>query len=103
MIDTGLPQTTAKAATVKANKVVSLKFTVADPAPTCGQATVTIKIKKGAKTVKTLKVGLKATNTALTYKYKAKLKKGRYSYSVWATDVAGNKATSIGSATLKVK
>jgi photosystem II stability/assembly factor-like uncharacterized protein len=102
-IDTGLPTTTASAATVKANKVVSLKFEVMDPKPTCGQATVTIKIKKGTKTVKTLKVGVVVTNKALTYKYKAKLKKGSYTYSVLATDVAGNKATKIGSATLKVK
>ena len=55
------------------------------------------------KVVKTLKVGVVATNTSLTYKWKAALKKGSYTYSVLATDAAGNVATNIGSATLKVK
>ncbi len=88
---------------MKRNKKVTLKFAVTDPAPSCGSAKVTIKIMKGAKTVKTLKVGVKATNKSLGYKWKAALKKGSYTYRVLATDVAGNKATSIGSAKLKVK
>ena len=102
-IDTGIPSTTAKAATVKSNKKVSLKFSVADPAPSCGSATVTIQIKRGSKVVKTLVVGKKTTNTPLTYKWKAALKKGSYTYGVLATDAAGNKATSVGSAKLTIK
>jgi len=101
-IDTGVPATTAKAATVKRNKKVTFKFSVTDPAPSCGSAKVTIQIKKGTKVVKTLKVGVKGTNTPLSYKWKAALKKGSYTYRVLATDVAGNKATTIGSAKLTV-
>ena len=102
-IDTGIPSTSAKAATVKRNKKVTLKFAVTDPAPSCGKAKVTIKIMKGSKVLKTLAVGKQATNKSLTYKWKASLKKGSYTFQVLATDIAGNKATSVGSASLTVK
>ena len=102
-VDIGIPSTIANAATVKSKKKVALKFSVIDPTPSCGSATVTIQIKRGSKVVKNLAVGKKATNTALTYKWKAALKKGSYTYSVLATDAAGNQATSIGSAKLTVK
>ena len=52
--------------------------------------------------MKTLVVGKKATNRPLTYKWKAALKKGSYTYGVLATDAAGNKATRVGSAKLKI-
>ena len=102
-VDTGVPSTSATAATVKATKVVTLKFAVSDPLPSCGSAKVTIQIMKGSKVLKSLAVGKKATNKSLSYKWKAALKKGSYTYRVLATDVAGNKATTLGSATLKVK
>jgi hypothetical protein len=39
----------------------------------------------------------------LTYKWKATVRKGAYTYRVFATDAAGNVATSTGSAALRVK
>ena len=103
-IDTGLPSTTATKVTVKAKKTATLKFSVADPSPCAGSATATIEIvRAGGKLVKTLTVGTVTTNVPLTYKWKATVRKGAYTYRVLATDAAGNVATSIGSATLKVK
>ena len=79
-----------------------LAFTVSDPAPSCGSATVTIKIVSGKKVMATLPVGTVATNESLDYE-NTPAKKGTYSYRVFATDIAGNVATSIGSARLSVK
>ena len=90
--------------TVKAKKTATLKFSVADPSPGAGSATVTIQIRRpGGKLVRTLTARTVTTNVPLTYKWKATLRKGAYTYRVLATDAAGNVATSIGSAALKVK
>jgi len=102
-IDTGVPSTTAKKVTAKAQKTATLRFSVADPSPGAGSATVTIKITRpGGKLVRTLTVGKVTTNVPLTYKWKATVRKGAYTYRVLATDAAGNVARSIGSAALKV-
>ena len=103
-IDTGVPSTTAKRVTVKARKTATLVFSVADPSPGAGSATVKIEIAQaGGKLAKTLTVGTVSTNVLLTYKWKATLRKGAYTYRVLATDAAGNSATSIGSAALTIK
>jgi hypothetical protein len=103
-IDTGIPSTTAKKVIVKSRKTATFKFSVADPMPSCGSATVTIKIARvGGRPVKTLAVGTVTTNTRLVYRWKAALRKGKYVYRVPATDAAGNVATSIGSGVLIVK
>jgi beta propeller repeat protein len=103
-IDIGLPSTTAKPVTVKARKTATLKFSVADPSPGAGSATVTIEIvRAGGHRVKTLTVGTVTTNVPRTYKWKATVPKGAYRYRVLAIDAAGNVATSIGSAPLRVK
>ena len=44
-----------------------------------------------------------APPSAATAEWKAALKKGSYTFSVLATDIAGNKATTVGAASLKVK
>jgi len=97
------PSTTATAATVKAGKTVKLKYVVNDPLPSIGQATVTIQIGKGAKVVRSISVGVQPTNVPLAYSFKAKLKKGVYSWRVLATDLAGNPASAITPAKLTVK
>jgi FG-GAP-like repeat len=97
------PTTKASAASVKAGKKVTLKFTVTDPAPSCGKAKDTIQIKKGKRVIKTIKLGIRPVNVKLTYKYRAKLKKGAYSWQVLATDIAGNAAVKKIPAKLKVK
>jgi hypothetical protein len=82
---------------------VTLKFRVDDAAVSCGAAAVKIQIKKGGRVVKTIAVGTKATNAALTYRYKATLKKGTYSWRVQAIDAAGNAAVQVLAAKLTVK
>jgi hypothetical protein len=71
--------------------------------PSIGQATVTIQIGKGAKVVRSISVGVQPTNVPLAYSFKAKLKKGVYSWRVLATDLAGNPASAITPAKLTVK
>jgi len=102
-IDTTVPTTKAQPAGVRAGKTVTLKFRVADAAISCGKATVKIEIKKGSRVVKTVSVGTKATNVALTYGYKTALGKGTYTWRVLATDAAGNKAVDTLAAKLTVK
>ena len=68
------------------------------------QAKVTIKIYKGRALKKTLTAGAtKAANANLTWSYKCKLPKGKYSWKVYATDLAGNAQAKPGVRTLTVK
>jgi hypothetical protein len=90
-IDTGTPISTAtRNVTVTKGKKATLAFRIADPAPSCGTATVTITIKLKAKTVKTISVRNVTTNEARSYAFKVTLKKGSYTWTVKATDIAGN-------------
>jgi hypothetical protein len=90
-IDTGKPTSTAtRNVSVKKGKKARLSFRVSDPAPSCGAARVTITIKLKKKTVKTIKIANVATNKARSYAFKVTLKKGSYSWTVKATDIAGN-------------
>lgn len=90
-IDTGKPNSTAtRNVTVKKGKLAKFAFEIGDPTPSCGAATVTITIKRRAKAVKTIKILHAATNQAETCSFKATLKKGSYTWSVKATDIAGN-------------
>ena len=52
--------------------------------------------KTSGATVKTISLGTRATNQALSYKWKCSLKKGKYSFYVYATDLAGNQQSSPG-------
>jgi hypothetical protein len=101
LIDTHGPQTLALAkVTVKKSKSTTFRFRVNDLTPS---ASVRIKIYKGAKLKKTLNVGSRATGTALSFKWKATLAKGSYTWKVFATDLAGNAQSSIGSKKLTIK
>lgn len=101
--DAKAPTTTATAASVRAGRTVALRFRVNDAPPTCGKAVVKIQIKKRLKVVKTIRLGTKACNAALAYKYRAKLARGVYTWRVLATDVAGNRATTMTAARLTVR
>jgi hypothetical protein len=79
----------------------TIKFTVSDPRPTCGFANVVIKIKGPQKTTITLK--RRAVNKALTAKFTCKLARGTYRFTVYATDLAGNKQVRAGANRLTVK
>ncbi len=103
-VDTAKPTTSATSVSVRRGRTATLKYKVADAAPTQGTATVSIKIKNShGKVVKTIKVGSKSVNTALTAKFRCKLAKGAYKYYVYATDASGNAQAKVGSARLRVK
>jgi len=77
-IDSAKPTTRAFKASVKKGKKVKLAYRVSDPTPGCGQATVTLKIYKGKKLKKTIKVkGTCTCNVKKTQSWKCTLAKGR--------------------------
>jgi len=102
-VDSGKPSTTATKATVRKGRKVTLKFRVNDGLPGCGQAALGLQIRKRTRVVKTITLGTRPANAALTYKYVAKLKKGTYTYRILATDIAGNGAAKMVSARLRVR
>lgn len=55
------------------------------------------------KTVSTASIGEQETGKLLTYLWKCNLGKGKYEYSILATDLAGNKASKAGKNTLTVR
>jgi hypothetical protein len=102
-IDSQAPSTKAFAAKVKKGKTVKLGYQVNDSAPGCGSAKATIKIYKGKKLKRTLKAAACATNVKKTCSWKATLPKGTYTIKVFATDIAGNAQSKVGSAKLTIK
>ncbi len=104
-VDTSRPTTSApSAASVVRGRTATLKYRVRDAAPNGGKAAVVIKVKNRAgKVVKTLKTGKVAVNKTLSKKFTCKLAKGRYTFSVYATDLAGNTQAKVGSNRLVVK
>ena len=102
-IDSGQPTTRAYAATLKRGKTGKLAYKVSDAVPGCGQAAVTLKVFKGKKLKRTVKVkGTVACNVKKTCRWKCTLTKGRYTIKVYATDLAGNAQGRVGSARLTV-
>jgi photosystem II stability/assembly factor-like uncharacterized protein len=104
-IDTRRPQTAALArASVRRHRTALLKYIVNDRAPNGGNASVTIRIRtlKG-KLVRTLEQGARSVNLLLKAKFTCTLHKGTYRYFVYATDLAGNKQSSVGVNKLVVK
>lgn len=104
-IDTRRPTTKAPSkASVRRYQYVRLYYKVVDTAPNAGTATVTIKIKTlGGATKKTIKLGAKAVNKSLSYRFKCTLAKRTYRFYVYATDPAGNTQSKIGRNYLYVK
>jgi len=102
-VDTAAPATAASKAGVKKGAKVTLGYRVTDGTPGCGKAVLTLQILKGARVVTAVKLGTKATNVALKYTYRAKLKKGGYTWRVLATDIAGNAATKTKAARLVIR
>lgn len=101
-LDTTPPVTKAPypAAVTKGHRA-TLKYRVNDAAP---KVTVTIKIKTLAgTTVKTLSLGKRATNKVLATSFVCNLAAKTYRFWVYATDPAGNVATSVGNNKLVVK
>jgi hypothetical protein len=100
-IDNTPPKTLALAAVkVAPRRTAVLKYRANDTydgTPLSPQATMKIVIKKtNGAAVKTISLGKRATNQALSYRWKCTLKKGKYNFYVYATDLAGNAQSSIG-------
>jgi len=103
-IDATKPVTKADAASVVKGKKGKLAYRVNDATPTCGKAKVTLKVYKGRKLKKTIKVpDTVACNVKKSYSWRCPLAKGRYTVKVFATDIAGNKQSKVGSASLTVR
>jgi C1A family cysteine protease len=102
-IDSGRPRTTASAAAVRKGARVTLKFRANDPVPGCGRAVMKLQIRRRAHVVTTIPLGTRWTNTALRYRYLAKLKAGTYTYRIVATDIAGNTQVRMTAARLLVR
>jgi len=102
-IDSRRPVTRAAPAAVRKGRRVTLRFSVADAQPGCGKAVVKLQIRRRGRVAQTIRVGVRATNTALTYRLTARLARGTYTCRVLATDIAGNTASRIGSARLVMR
>lgn len=91
VVDTGRPAAKAiNTVRVKKGRKASLEFRVDDPAPSCGRATVTIRIKHRVTTVKVITIPNVATNQLRIARLKVTLPRGQYTWTVRATDDAGN-------------
>jgi len=105
--DQSRPTTAAPAsASARRGRSATLKYKVVDLTPGSGSATVTIVIKNRAGKVRaTLKPGVKAVNTSFAAKFKVPRtwKAGTYRFFVYATDLAGNEQSRVGSNRLVVK
>ena len=102
-IDTLKPVASATAASVKKGKTVALRYRVDDGPTSCGKALVSLVIRQGSRTWRTFGLGSCATNTPLTYIYRATLAKGTYTYSVSAVDLANNATVKAATAKLVIK
>jgi flagellar hook assembly protein FlgD len=103
-VDTRKPATTAVAVSAVKGRTAVLKYRVTDAVPNGGKAKVTIKVKNGSgRVVKTITAKSVTVNAAQSARFTCTLAKGVYTYTVYATDVAGNAQSKAGSARLTVR
>jgi hypothetical protein len=104
-IDTRRPTPLANwAGTVRRGHTASLAYSVRDPRPGSPTADVTIRVKSSAgRLVQKLVVHDVAVNKRLVAKFVCRLAKGRYRFSVCATDAAGNTQSTVASNRLTVR
>ena len=104
-MDTRRPQTAAPSrASVRRGQTARLQYIVNDQAPNGGTAAVTVKIRNQKhKVVRTLTLGSQRVNVILRASFRCSLRPGRYRFSVYATDLAGNRQASVGSNRLVVR
>jgi hypothetical protein len=104
-VDTCLPVTFAKAATVRRGRAVRLPVTVTDAVPGSATATVVIKIRTlSGRLLKTLPAATVATNSVASVVWpRCTLPAGTYRYQVTAVDAAGNGQSRVGSSRLTVR
>jgi hypothetical protein len=101
--DTSRPTTRAWAASAKSHAYVRLKYLVGDSQPTCGLASVKIRIFRASVLLRSIAAGLRDCNLRQTTRWYCPLARGGYTIKVYATDIAGNVQRKVGTATLVVK
>ena len=104
-IDTTKPGTVAlRSVRVKKGKTARLRFRISEPAGLSPTASVVIRIKRSnGTTAKTLRVAAAPVNSDNSVSFKCQLKKGRYRWTVSATDLAGNEQGNVAQARLRVR
>jgi len=88
-LDTHGPVTAARDAVVRRGRTATVRFKVRDNLSATAVVTLVVKNRAG-KVVKTVCAGTRATNTLVGKRFKADLKRGRYTVRVVASDLAGN-------------
>jgi hypothetical protein len=76
---------------------------VRDGVPGSERATIRLQIRKQTRVVKTIALRTRPANTALTYRYRARIARGTYTWRVLATDLAGNASMQMTAARLVVR
>ena len=102
-LDTVGPKTVAPyKLACKKGGYVTVSYQVDD---TCSPtATVSLQARNAkGKTLKTVALGAQDTGKLVTYLWQPGLAKGTYKYAILATDLAGNKASKVGTNALTVK
>lgn len=90
------------ASSVVKGEIARLRFRVNDTLSPKAALTIKIKTLRG-RTVKTLSLGNRVTGKPLATSFVCNLEPRKYRFEVWAKDLAGNAATSIGSNYLVVR
>ena len=86
---------------VQRGKTSTLRLRVADTVSP--QASVTVKVYKGAALKRTLTLGLRTTNANISHRYLCTLPRGSYTWKVFAVDLAGNTQAKAGQGVLRVR
>jgi len=104
-IDTQRPTPLApRAAHVVHGHMATLHYTIGDPRPGSPTARVTIVVRDGrGAVVRKAVLPSRAVDTSLAYRFVCRLARGRYGFSVAATDAAGNRQTAVATNTLVVR
>lgn len=103
--DTGRPTVQAlNAVSTRPGKMVTIRFRVTDPLPSCGDATVELVIKRrGGSVAWRQTIEDVPTNEDQSYRFRCPVKRGTYRYSLSCRDAAGNDGTGTSSKGFKVR
>lgn len=102
-IDTRGPACSAPSAvSAVQNATATLRYRVSDTLSAKARVTLKIKNPRG-RTVKSIRLGWRRTNKALSYRVKCSYSPGTYRYCVYAVDLAGNKQSKVGVNALTVR
>ena len=100
-IDAEPPVTSARAASVRRGARVTLRYRVNDLTPKASVRLV-VRTLAGQRRA-TLRLGWRGTNAARSLSWRCTLARGSYRVAVFATDQAGNRQATAGSARLTVR